>query len=82
MVIGGRIDEKDQQLEYAHGYDDNWVLEKPHPTAMTLAAIVTDPTNGRVVEVRTTEPGIQFYTGNFMDGKPAGKGTVFNCRTG
>ena len=82
MVIGARINNKDQQLEYAHGYDDNWVLVKPRLNAMTMAATVTDPISGRQVIVATTEPGIQFYTGNFMDGKPAGKGTVFNYRTG
>jgi aldose 1-epimerase len=81
-VIGARINENDEQLKFAHGYDDNWVLIKPRPNAMTTAAVVTDPTSGRVVEVRTTEPGIQFYTGNFMDGKPAGKGTVYKYRTG
>jgi aldose 1-epimerase len=81
-VIGARIGDKDQQLEFAHGYDDNWILAKPHPNAMTTAAIVTDPVSGRQVEVRTTEPGIQFYTGNFMDGEQAGKGTVYNYRTG
>jgi aldose 1-epimerase len=81
-VIGARINDKDQQIEYAHGYDDNWVLTKSRPNAMTKAAIVTDPATGREVEVRTTEPGIQFYTGNFMNGKPAGTGTVYQYRTG
>ncbi|MDE2182196.1 MAG: galactose mutarotase [Alphaproteobacteria bacterium] len=82
MVIGARINEDNQQLKFAHGYDDNWVLNKPHAGAMTLAAVVSDPGTGRSIEVKTTEPGIQFYTGNFMDGKPAGKGTVFQHRTG
>ncbi|MBU6299200.1 MAG: galactose mutarotase, partial [Alphaproteobacteria bacterium] len=81
-VIGARINDNNEQLHFAHGYDDNWVLVKPRPGAMSLAAMVSDPETGRVVEVRTTEPGIQFYTGNFQDGKPAGKGTVYKYRTG
>ena|SRR3990167_3830459 len=56
--------------------DDNWVLVKPHPGVMTTAAILADPSSGRVLEVATTQPGLQFYTGNFMDGKPAGQGSV------
>ncbi len=81
-VIGSRINDKTQQLVFAHGYDDNWVLNKSKPGAMTTAAVLSDPTTGRVLEVKTTEPGLQFYTGNFMDGKPAGKGTVYKYRTG
>jgi len=82
MVIGAHIGENNEQLKFAHGYDDNWVLVKPHAGAMTTAAVLSDPVSRRVLEVRTTEPGIQFYTGNFMDGKPAGKGTVYKYRTG
>lgn len=82
MVIGARINSNDEQIRFAHGYDDNWVLVKPKPDAMTTAAVVTDPGTGRELEVRTTEPGVQFYTGNFQDGKPAGKGTVYQHRTG
>ena len=82
-VIGTHInDTNDEQIKFARGFDDNWVLNKPRAGAMSMAAVVTDPATGRVIEVRTTEPGIQFYTGNFMDGKPAGKGTVFKYRTG
>ncbi len=81
-VIGSRIHGKDQQLLFAHGYDDNWVLNKPKPGAMTVAAVLTDPVSGRVLTVKTTQPGLQFYTGNFMDGKPAGNGTVYKYRTG
>jgi len=81
-VIGTHIDDNDEQVKFAHGFDDNWVLNKTKAGAMTLAAVLTDQGTGRVVEVRTTEPGIQFYTGNFMDGKPAGKGTVYKYRTG
>ena len=49
---------------------------------IALAAVVTDPASGRSLEVRTTQPGVQFYTGNFMDGKPAGTGSVYAHRTG
>jgi aldose 1-epimerase len=47
-----------------------------------FAARLTDPASGRVLEVHTTQPGLQFYSGNFMNGKPAGKGSVYNYRTG
>jgi len=79
-VIGTRIEANDEQLKFGRGYDHNWVLNSSGKLA--TAAIVEEPTSGRVLEVKTTEPGIQFYSGNFMDGKPAGKGTVYNHRTG
>jgi aldose 1-epimerase len=81
-VIGTHINDNDEQVRFAHGFDDNWILNQSHAGAMTLASVLTDPSSGRELEVRTTEPGIQFYTGNFMDGKPAGTGTVFKYRTG
>ena len=80
--IGARIADATDQLQLGHGYDHNWVLDKPRPGAMTTAATLADPGSGRVLEVRTTQPGLQFYSGNFLDGKPAGGGTVFNHRTG
>ena len=80
--IGSQIGANDEQLHRAHGYDHNWVLEKPRPGAMTLAAVLWDPASGREVKIRTTQPGLQFYSGNFLDGKPAGTGTVFGYRTG
>ena len=58
------------------GYDHNWVLDKPSPHAMTLAARAYDPTSGRVLEVETTEPGLQFYTGNYLGGGTAGTAGV------
>jgi aldose 1-epimerase len=81
-AIGARIEAQDEQLRRGRGYDHNWVLNKPGP-GMTLAAVVTEPKSGRSLEVRTTQPGVQFYTGNFMDGKPqeAG-GSVYPHRTG
>jgi aldose 1-epimerase len=71
--IGKRINENNPQLKYAGGYDFNWVLNKKDNT-LTLAARVQDPTSGRVMEVFTTEPGIQFYSGNFLNGTTVGKG--------
>jgi len=81
-VIGLHINDNDEQVKFAKGFDDNWVLVKPKAGAMSLAAVVTDAATGRKLTVNTTEPGIQFYTGNFMDGKPAGTGTVYKYRTG
>ena len=80
--IGSRIHEKDEQLRLGGGYDHNWVLNKTGGGSLTLAAVLTDPESGRSVEFRTTQPGLQFYSGNFLDGKPAGTGTVFSYRTG
>jgi aldose 1-epimerase len=70
--IGERIDAKDQQIEFGRGYDHTFVLNKKG-NDLELAATVTESTTGRKMEVWTTEPGIQFYTGNFLNGKP-GKG--------
>jgi aldose 1-epimerase len=70
--IGARIDQKDEQLMFGLGYDHNWVLNRDDQ--MTLAAKVFEPTTGRVMEVYTKEPGIQFYSGNFLDGSITGKG--------
>jgi len=72
--IGARIAEKDQQLVYGFGYDHNWVLNKTSPTELFLAAVVVDPSSGRQLEVLTTEPGLQFYSGNLLDGSVTGKG--------
>ncbi len=79
-VIGARIEANDEQLKFGKGYDHNWVLNSSGKLA--TAAIVEEPASGRVLEVKTSEPGIQFYSGNFMDGKPAGAGTVYQHRTG
>ncbi len=66
-VIGARIDADNEQLKLAGGYDHNWVLNGKLGT-LHLAAIVTDPVSGRKLTVETTEPGVQFYSGNFLDG--------------
>ena len=68
-AIGERIRDGYQQMVYGRGYDHNWVL---NGTGMKTAARVTEPTTGRVMEVRTTEPGLQFYSGNFLTGRLVG----------
>jgi aldose 1-epimerase len=74
-AIGERIDADDEQLKLGHGYDHNWVLDATGGK-VAPAADVFDPTSGRVLQVLTTEPGIQFYTSNFLDGSIKGKGGV------
>jgi len=71
--IGARISAPDQQIKYGGGYDHNWVLNKP-ARKLGLAATVEEPVSGRIMDVLTTEPGIQFYTGNALDGTLIGKG--------
>lgn len=71
--IGDRIDQTDEQLKFGNGYDHNWVLSK-NGNEFLFAAKVLEPLSGRIMEVWTTEPGLQFYTGNFIDGKDVGKG--------
>ncbi len=81
--IGNRIGASDEQLTFGHGYDHNWVLAPaPAKGALRLAAVLADPSSGRVMEIRTTQPGLQFYSGNFMNGKPSGAGSVYGYRTG
>jgi aldose 1-epimerase len=70
--IGSRIEANDEQLKLGHGYDHNFVLNRKGP-GLSLAARAADPASGRVLEVLTTQPGIQFYTGNFLDGTIHGK---------
>jgi len=73
--IGARIGNEFEQLKFGGGYDHNWVLNKGG-RGMITAARLYEPTTGRLMEVRTTEPGIQFYSGNFLDGTITGKGVV------
>lgn len=81
-AIGARIDQKDEQLTFGHGYDHNFVLNRKDEEP-SLAARVYEPTTGRVLEVYTTEPGVQFYSGNFLNGSVTGKrGCVYNRRDG
>jgi aldose 1-epimerase len=81
-VIGKRINDQDQQLQYGSGYDHNFVVNGKFGS-LRSAATVYEPTSGRVLEVWTTEPGVQFYTGNFLDGTLTGKsGKVYQKRFG
>lgn len=71
-----RIKQDDEQLEFGKGYDHNWVLNKKGKE-LSLAASVFEPITGRIMEVWTTEPGLQFYSGNFLDGSIPGKNLQF-----
>jgi aldose 1-epimerase len=75
-AIGAHIDQDEAQLKLGGGYDHNFALRRSGDAGESLAARVVEPTTGRVMEVWTTEPGVQFYTGNFLDGKTPGKGGV------
>jgi aldose 1-epimerase len=66
--IGERIREGFQQLVFGRGYDHNWVLDRPSTPGLAPAARLRDPSSGRQLTISTTEPGIQFYAGNFLDG--------------
>ncbi|HOP96055.1 MAG TPA: aldose epimerase family protein [Verrucomicrobiota bacterium] len=72
-AIGARIDDPNTQLQYGPGYDHNWVINKPYGQ-LGLQARVYEPTTGRVLEVLSDQPGLQFYAGNFLDGSLIGKG--------
>ncbi len=80
--IGDRVDAPHEQLKLAGGYDHNWVLDN-QSGRLALAAIATEPTTGRTLEVWTQEPGVQFYCGNFLDGTARGKsGQPYAHRSG
>ena len=70
--VGARVGAPDEQLANAGGYDHNWVLRGDH--SLSRAARLAEPKSGRVMHVYTTEPGLQFYSGNFLDGSLRGKG--------
>jgi aldose 1-epimerase len=72
-AIGARIDQPDPQLKYGKGYDHNFVLNRAGG-ALVHAVHVLDPETGRTLDIATTEPGLQFYSGNFLDGTITGKG--------
>lgn len=81
-AIGERVNARDTQLKYGGGYDHNWVLDN-QTGRLAKAGEVADPGSGRVMEVWTTEPGLQFYGGNFLDGTLTGKsGRKYPCRSG
>jgi aldose 1-epimerase len=80
--IGQRVNADDEQIKFGGGYDHNWVLDN-QSGKLALAATVHEPSTGRVIEVLTTEPGLQFYCGNFLDGKLTGKsGKPYHFRNG
>jgi aldose 1-epimerase len=82
VAIGKRIDQDHPQIANGKGYDHNWVLNRAG-SGLQLAARVLDPVSGRTLEVRTTEPGMQFYAGNFLDGTLKGKGgQIYGRRSG
>jgi aldose 1-epimerase len=70
--IGADIRSSHPQMVYGRGYDHNWVLNRSDDTSLSLAARLSDPSSGRVMEVTTTEPGIQLYSGNFLDATRVG----------
>jgi aldose 1-epimerase len=72
-AIGARINDQNPQLKNGNGYDHNWVLNRKG-AGLEHAVTVTDPKSGRTLDISTTEPGVQFYTGNFLDGTIKGKG--------
>ena len=74
MKIGARIRASHPQIVIGHGYDHNFVLNRPGRAGLVRAARATDPDTGRVLEILTTEPGLQFYSGNFLDGTLVGTG--------
>jgi aldose 1-epimerase len=79
VKVGARIDDSDPQLKYGRGYDHNWVINKPR-CELGLVARVYEPTTGRVMEVSSTKPGAQFYTGNHLNGLSGKDGRVYRSR--
>jgi aldose 1-epimerase len=81
--IDARIDRDNRQLNIAGGYDHNFILARQDRDSLHLAARVHDPDSGREMDVLTTEPGLQFYSGNFLDGSLTGKGgATYSRRSG
>ena len=81
VAIGARIAQDDPQLRNGRGYDHNFVLSR-RGTGLVHAARVTEPMSGRTLDIATTEPGIQFYSGNFLDGSITGKAGVYGRHSG
>jgi len=83
VAIGKRIDSENEQLRLGKGYDHNWVINKDATNKeIRLAAKMMEPISGRTMEVYTNEPGIQFYSGNFLNGSDIGKKRIaYNYRT-
>jgi len=82
QVVGDRIDDDFDQIKFSGGYDHNWVINE-YDSKVKKAVELYEPVSGRVLEVLTDQPGVQFYSGNFMNGTITGKGgVVYNHRTG
>ena len=81
-TIGSRIEFDDKQLKRGSGYDHNFVINQKKPGEMTFAARAYEPVSGREMIVSTTEPGVQFYCGNFLKGVRGKKGKAYNYRYG
>ena len=78
-IIGKRVNDDSQQIKYGFGYDHNFILDG---SGLKVAAVVIEPNSGRKMEVKTSEPGLQFYGGNFLDGREFGKRNLpYNYRT-
>ncbi|MFZ6776079.1 aldose epimerase family protein [Undibacterium sp. Ji83W] len=80
--VSAHIADDDQQLRFGRGYDHNFVLNQPSAKEISLAVRIHEPVSGRVLELWTDEPGLQFYSGNFLDGSLAGKGQVYEKYSG
>ena len=80
-AIGKRINEDYEQLVFGKGYDHNWVLASGGGEGLTIAAEAYEPKSGRMLEVLTTEPGVQFYSGNFLDGSTGKGGKAYPRRS-
>jgi aldose 1-epimerase len=81
-AIGARINQDEEQLKLGNGYDHTWIING-RPGTLRLAAQAYEPTSGRRMQVWSTEPGMQFYTGNFLDGTLTGKaGKIYQRRSG
>lgn len=82
-AIGDRINQKNIQLKNGAGYDHNWVISKTNSSEIKQVATIYEPNSGRLMEVWSDQPGLQFYSGNFFDGKVMGKyGKTLNYREG
>jgi aldose 1-epimerase len=81
-AIGEEIGAENRQLALGGGYDHNWVVKEAAGDELVLAARVSEPGSGRVLEVWSVEPGVQFYSGNFLDGSLEGDGRTYGHRSG
>ncbi len=81
-TLGERIDADEEQIKFGGGYDHNYVIKEKDDRELKKTAEVTEPVSGRVMTVFTTQPGVQLYCGNFLNGNEKGKGVTYGHRTG